>query len=345
MHDTATVSSGNGSFTPSGSVTYQLYSGLDCQQGNEVGGSEQVAMSGGLVPDSSETAPLQAGSYSYQAVYSGDGNYAGSTGPCEPFSVDKGSSSTATTVFDAATNAAWSGTESTGASAYDTASVSTSDGFTATGSVSYRFFSNGDCSGDGTAAGTVTLDGAGNVPNSDTKGPLAAGSYSFQAVYSGDGNYAGSTGPCEPFSVDKGSSSTATTVFDAATNAAWSGTESTGASAYDTASVSTSDGFTATGSVSYRFFSNGDCSGDGTAAGTVTLDGAGNVPTRTRRGRWRQGPTASRRPIRVTATTPARPAPVGRSPSVSADLDGDDGVRRGHECGLVGHGVDRCVGL
>ena len=32
-------------------------------------------MSGGNVPDSSETDPLQAGSYSYQAVYSGDDNY------------------------------------------------------------------------------------------------------------------------------------------------------------------------------------------------------------------------------------------------------------------------------
>jgi peptidoglycan/xylan/chitin deacetylase (PgdA/CDA1 family) len=32
-------------------------------------------------------------------------------------------------------------------------------------------------------------------------GPLAAGSYSFQAAYSGDGNYAGSTGACEAFTV------------------------------------------------------------------------------------------------------------------------------------------------
>ena len=33
-------------------------------------------MSGGNVPDSSETDPLAAGSYSYQAVYSGDNDYA-----------------------------------------------------------------------------------------------------------------------------------------------------------------------------------------------------------------------------------------------------------------------------
>jgi hypothetical protein len=39
------------------------------------------------------------------------------------------------------------------------------------------------------------------VPNSSTESNLAAGSYSFQAAYSGDGNYSGSTGPCEPFTV------------------------------------------------------------------------------------------------------------------------------------------------
>src|SRR5438445_698404 len=107
----------------------------------------------------------------------------------------------ATVVFDAATNAAWSGTETTGASAYDTASVSTSDGFTATGTVSYTFFANGGCSGSGTGAGAPSLTATGSVPNSSTEGPLAAGSYSSRAVYSGDSNYAGSTSPCEPFSV------------------------------------------------------------------------------------------------------------------------------------------------
>src|SRR5258708_2416981 len=104
------------------------------------------------------------------------------------------------------------------------------------------------------SAGTVRLDAAGNVPNSDTEKTLAAGGYSFQATYSGDANYAGATSACEPFAVGAGTSTTATTVFDAATNAAWSGTETTGASAYDTATVKSSDTVTATGTVSYSFF-------------------------------------------------------------------------------------------
>jgi hypothetical protein len=47
----------------------------------------------------------------------------------------------------------------------------------------------------------VTLTATGAVPNSTKEGPLAAGSYSFQAKYSGDGNYAASASSCTPFSV------------------------------------------------------------------------------------------------------------------------------------------------
>ena len=135
-------------FTATGTVTYHLYSGLVCNGNNEIGSAEQVTLSGGNVPDSSETAALAAGSYSYQAVYSGDGNYTGSTGACEPFKIAQASSSTDTVVFDAGTNAPWSGKEQTGAKAYDTASVSSgNNSFTPSGTVSYQFFINANCFG------------------------------------------------------------------------------------------------------------------------------------------------------------------------------------------------------
>ena len=78
-------------------MTYQLFNGLDCKAGNEIGSADQVTMSGGNVPHSSATDPLQAGGYSYEAVYSGDSNYKGSTGDCEPFSVTKATPSITTT--------------------------------------------------------------------------------------------------------------------------------------------------------------------------------------------------------------------------------------------------------
>ena len=189
--------------------------------------------------------------------------------------------STATVVFDSSTNMAWSGSETSGASAYDTATVTASGTVVATGTVSYTFYTNGDCSGAGSSAGTVTLTSTGAVPNSNTEGPLAAGSYSFNATYSGDSNYLGSTSPCEPFSVAKGSSSIATIVL-ASTNVAGSRTAATGTSAYDTATVTTSDAIVATGTVTYTFFTNGVCSGTGSSAGTVTLTSTGSVPNSAR---------------------------------------------------------------
>ncbi len=80
----------------------------------------------------------------------------------------------------------------------DQATVSGSAG-TPTGTVTFTFFTNGTCAPTGTAAGAPTL--AGGVATSNSEGPLNAGSYSFQAVYSGDANYNGSTGACEPLTV------------------------------------------------------------------------------------------------------------------------------------------------
>ena len=61
---------------------------------------------------------------------------------------------------------------------------------------------------------TVTLSG-GLVPDSAATAALAAGSYSYIAVYSGDSNYTGSTSAVEPLTVSQGSSSTATAIMDA----------------------------------------------------------------------------------------------------------------------------------
>jgi len=285
-YDTAAVSHSD-DFTPSGTLTYSFFDNGSCS--GDANSTQTVTLnSNGTVPNSDATSALAAGSYSFQAKYSGDSNFPSSTGACEPFSVAEAASSTSTTVHDAATNGVWSGSESTGSSAYDTATVGAQvSGFPASGSVTYHLYANDSCSSasngeikslnGNTWSQTVTLNSDGTVPNSQATGALAAGSYSFEATYSGDSNYQGSTGACEPFSVAAGTSNTTTTVFDASTNAAWAGTETTGASAYDTSSVTTSDGFPATGTVSYTFFTNGTCSGSGTPAGGGAL-AAGAAP-------------------------------------------------------------------
>ena len=312
-YDTATVTP-SADFTATGTVTYTFFTNNACTGAGVSAGT--VTLNGdGTLPNSNIQGPLAVGWYGFLAAYSGDANYTASTSSCEPFAVAQDGGEAATTVFDAATGAAWVGTEKTGASAFDTATVTGAAGVTPTGTVTYTFFIDNACTGTGTAAGTVTLTGAGVVPNSNIQGPLAVGSYSFLAAYSGDANYTGSTSTCEPFAVAQGGAAAATTVFDAATDAMWAGTETVGASAYDTATVTPSAGFTATGTVTYTFFTNNACTGTGASAGTVTLTGTGWCPTRTSKARWPPVGMRSGLCIPVTPTTPVRRAPASRSAS------------------------------
>jgi len=196
VHDTAIVSGTNG-ITPTGNVTYTFFNNGAC---SGTGAIQTVKLSGGLAPNSTTQGPLGVGFYSFNAAYSGDSNYPQSTSSCE-FLIAVAVRTVSTTVFDASTAMAWSGTEQAGASAYDTANVNRLLSIAPTGTVAYTFFTNNACSGSGTLAGNVTLTSAGSVPNSNTEGPLADGSYSFEATYSGDSNYSASTSACEPFNV------------------------------------------------------------------------------------------------------------------------------------------------
>jgi hypothetical protein len=274
LHDTATVN--GGALTPTGTVSYRFFTNLVCSGIPE--STQTVDLSNGTVPNSTSTGPLKAGFYAFEATYNGDPNHLASTSECEPFIVVRASSTSDTRVFDAATKAPWTGTETTGASAFDRATVQGTAGIPPTGTVAYTFFTNGSCAGAGSASGTVTLNGAGLAPNSDSAGPLAAGNYSFQATYRGDTNYKGSTSACEPFDVTQGPSTTATRVFDAATKAPWTSTETTGASAFDKAAITGAAGIPPTGTVTYRLFTTGDCSGTAHTNETVDLTG-GAVPS------------------------------------------------------------------
>jgi uncharacterized repeat protein (TIGR01451 family) len=201
VHDTASVSSANKAFPVTGSVSFTLYANADCSGEGSPAGS--VNLSNGVADGSSTKGPLAGGSYSFKAAYGGDDNFNGSTGPCEPLTVNKADSATATTIHDASHNVV---TEVLiGATAHDSASVtSPNTSFKPTGNTSFTFFANGTCTGAGSAAGTVSLDSNGVAHPSAAQGPLnAAGLYSFKATYAGDSNFNGSTGPCEVLLVDQ----------------------------------------------------------------------------------------------------------------------------------------------
>jgi uncharacterized repeat protein (TIGR01451 family) len=267
VYDTATVTGSPSAFTPTGTVTYNLtgpqLASLTAPAGWTVvlpaDWTETVTLSGGVVPNSRATPPLPAGSYQFQASYSGDNNYASAVSAVEPLTISQGKSTTATNILDAGNNQPPSGV--LGESVYDTATV-TGSPYTPTGTVTYTL--TGPQLASLTApAGWTVVDptiwtntapiSGGLVPNSPATPGLPAGSYQFTASYSGDSNYTGSMSPIEPLIISQGSSSAATTILDAATNAAPGGT--LGESVYDTAAV-TGNPFTPTGTVTYTFTGN-----------------------------------------------------------------------------------------
>ncbi len=279
VHDTATVT--GTPFTPTGTVTYYFYNTSSPVYGTTAPVSTQtVTLSGGAVPNSSNTAPLAAGSDSFIGVYSGDSNYAGSVGAVEPLTVNQASSSVSTAIYDSTGGAI---TNALGESVHDTATVSGTP-FTPTGTVTYYFYNTSSpVFGTTTPVSTqtVTLSG-GAVPNSSNTAPLAAGSDAFIGVYSGDSNYAGSVGAVEPLSIHKGSSGVSTTIHDSGGGAV---TGALGESVYDTATVSGTP-FTPTGTVTYYFYNTSSPTYGTTtpvSTQTVTLSG-GAVPNSATKG-------------------------------------------------------------
>ena len=268
VFDSATVTPTPAAFTPTGSVAYTFFTSVDCTTGGTAAGGG--ALVAGVPPNSATQGPLAAGSYSFRAVFtSGDSNFGGSTSTCEPLTINAGTSSTATVIKNAVGGTTVAGPLPLGSSVFDTATVTpTPATFTPAGSVAYTFFTSVDCTTGGTAAGGGALV-AGVPPNSATQGPLAAGSYSFRAVFtSGDSNFGGSTSSCEPFTVNAGTSSTATVIKNAVGGATVTGALPLGSSVFDTSTVTpTPAAFTPTGTVAYTFFPNNDCTTGGASAG------------------------------------------------------------------------------
>ena len=265
---------------PTGSVTYDLYSGGTCS-GTPVD-TQSVTLSAGTVPNSSATGALGAATYSYRAAYSGDSTYNSSASACVSFSVSRAPASAGGVVDDATLGSTWNGDEVTGATAYDAGTVTGVSGITPTGTMTYRFYAGASCGGTAWMTSGVTLSG-GSVPNSSPSSALDAGTYSTKASYSGDGNYAPATSSCASFLVQETASGVGTVVDDATLGAPWTGSETIGASVYDTATVTTVAGIAPTGTLTYDLYRDGTCSGSPVATSTVILSG-GSVPSSSAQG-------------------------------------------------------------
>ena len=158
-----------------------------------------VSLDGG-VAHPSNTAVVPVGGLSYKAHYNGDDTYNASTGACEPLAGTKLDSSTVTTIHNAAHEAVLSVGAST--TVHDQATVSGAL-TTPTGTVTFKWFTNGTCTGEAaaTSAPFDLTDGSVDATSfAFTTPDSSSGNFSFQATYSGNGTYNGSTGACEPLS-------------------------------------------------------------------------------------------------------------------------------------------------
>jgi hypothetical protein len=166
-----------GRFPPTyGSITFQVsYKGrpFETFATGELGGVSVVSYT-----------PSEAGHYEFQAVYSGDRDYLGSTSPAGycPLDVDTAISETRTCLGVQ--------TITLGESVTDNVSVTGLCGKSQlpSGTVDFEVRFNG---GDwmGYDAGVVLVDGS---AKSEAFTPTAVGDYYFRAIYSGDGIYLGS---------------------------------------------------------------------------------------------------------------------------------------------------------
>jgi hypothetical protein len=281
--DTATVTGNTGGPTPTGTVTFYVCAGNANPCTSTTAGVVDlgtVALAAGTATSPTYTPPV-TGTYCFLGVYSGDTNYMGSSDSSttrECFTVTKAPSSTTTSPA--------SGSIVLGASDSDTATVTgNTGGPTPTGTVTFYVCAGNANPCTSTTAGVVDLGTvalAAGTATSPTYTPPSTGTYCFLGVYSGDGNYMGSSDSSttrECFTVTKAPSSTTTSPS--------SGSIVLGASNTDVATVTgNTGGPTPTGTVTFYvcgpFTTATACTTAGTNLGTVTLAaGTATSPTYT----------------------------------------------------------------
>ncbi len=193
--DSATLSGVN-TATAGGSVTYTAYSDSDCSTSAGSGGT--VSVTDGSVPPSSAVTLDSAGTYYWQASYTGDSANAASTSACGPGdeveTVAIGSTSLSTSLSgDSQSGTAISVPVNTAVT--DAATLSGTYASIAGGTVTYTVYSDSGCSTPAGSGGTVNVTD-GSVPASSAVTLASTGTYYWQASYSGDVANTSSTSAC-----------------------------------------------------------------------------------------------------------------------------------------------------
>jgi hypothetical protein len=174
-------------------VGYTVYTDNACSVFANVGSGAQLGNAGtktvtnAVVPDSDTVTFNQAGTYYWQAAYSGDGINQPAKSVCTSEVLLVIASPTITTLLSQSVGAI-------GDTVHDSATLSGATG-NAGGTVTYTVYTDNTCTTSFADGGTVTVTN-GVVPDSNGVQFNQAGTFYWQAVYSGDANNNGASSDC-----------------------------------------------------------------------------------------------------------------------------------------------------
>ncbi len=252
--DEVTLSGGYG---PSGTVTFNLYSSDTCS-GTPLD-TDSVDVSGDGTYNSSASTRKAVGTYWWQASYSGDGNNEATSTPCADgkFSVVKASPTLGSEGPSPASAVV-------GSSFGD--GVTISAGYSPTGTITFGLYGNSACSGTPVTSLSATVDGNGSDTSSSVATVTTAGSYWWQANYSGDSRNNTASTPCGDgaFSVTQAAPSLSSEVPTPSSPVA---------GADETDYVNLAGGYGPTGTITFDLYESSTCTGTVVATDTSDVDG------------------------------------------------------------------------
>jgi LPXTG-site transpeptidase (sortase) family protein len=186
VHDHSTLTLAGVTPNAGGTATYSVFTDSACSLFVQDAGTKTVT--NGVVPDSNSLIFNTTGTYYWHVIYSGDALNNGAISSCtsEVLIVNKASPTIATTL--SSTSIAVGGT------VHDSATL-TGATSNAIGNVTYSVYSDSLCTLSPQAAGIKTVAN-GVVPDSDPITFPTAGTYYWQAVYTGGPNNNGATSAC-----------------------------------------------------------------------------------------------------------------------------------------------------
>jgi hypothetical protein len=267
ISDQATLSGG---INPTGTITFTAYGPDDATCANAPAyTSDPVAVSGnGAYGNSPDFIPATAGTYRWQASYSGDANNDGASTSCnDPNETSVVAQDTPTITSQATTNA------TIGSAISDQATLSF--GTNPTGTITFTAYGPNDATCAHAPAYTssaLTVSGNGNFSNSPAFTPTVAGTYRWRVSYSGDANNAAIATPCDSPSENSVVAKATPTITTQAT-----GNAALGSAISDQATLA--GGNSPTGTITFTAYGPNDATCSNTpvyASSAVTVSGNGN---------------------------------------------------------------------